>query len=146
MGRPSEYRPEYVEQAEKLSLLGATDIQIADFFGVDESTICRWKHTHPDFCKSIKLAKEIADTQVERSLYNRARGYSVDTVKVFCNKDGEVTQVPVREHFPPDATSLIFWLKNRKPKEWRDKSEVEIPGLNSIAEVIAKARKRAGKT
>jgi hypothetical protein len=42
----------------------------------------------------------------------------------------------------PDTTACIFWLKNRKPKEWRDKSELEVPGLASLADVIAKARKR----
>jgi hypothetical protein len=24
----------------------------------------------------------------------------------------------------PDVTAQIFWLKNRQPKEWRDKVEV----------------------
>lgn len=28
----------------------------------------------------------------------------------------------------PDTTAQIFWLKNRKPKEWRDKQEVEVSG------------------
>lgn len=28
----------------------------------------------------------------------------------------------------PDTTAQIFWLKNRKPNEWRDKQNVEITG------------------
>jgi hypothetical protein len=28
--------------------------------------------------------------------------------------------VPYQEHIPPDVTACIFWLKNRRPKEWRD--------------------------
>lgn len=29
------------------------------------------------------------------------------------------------EHYPPDTTAAIFWLKNRQPAKWRDKKEVE---------------------
>lgn len=121
---------------------GATDADLADEFGVTTQTIKNWRSKYPEFFSAIKLSKMAADNEIERSLYQRAHGYSVDTVKVFCNKDGDVTRVPVREHFPPDPTAMIFWLKNRKPKEWRDKSEVEVPGLSALAEKIAKARSR----
>jgi hypothetical protein len=62
---------------------------------------------------------------VERSLYSRAVGYSFNSEKIFCNKDGEVTRVPIIEHGPPDVTAQIFWLKNRKPTEWRDVQQME---------------------
>ena len=88
------------------------------------------------------MHKPVADARVERSLFERATGYTFESVKIFCNKDGEVTEVPVLEHVPPDPTSMIFWLKNRNPNKWRDKSEVEIPGLSSLADSISKARKR----
>lgn len=129
-GRPTDYRPEFVEQAEKLSLLGATDIQIADFIGVSESTLNRWKHTYPEFCASIKDAKEIADSNVQKSLYRKAMGYEFDSVKIFCNKDGEVVQVPYREIVPPSDTACIFWLKNRKKDDWRDRNETALTGEN----------------
>jgi hypothetical protein len=122
-GRPTDYRPEYVEEAAKLSALGATDAQMADFFGVVISTFYLWRNTHPEFSDAIKLSKQEADKRVEQSLYHRAIGYERDSVKIFCSKDGEITQVPYREYVPPDATSMIFWLKNRKPAEWRDRQE-----------------------
>ena len=46
-GRPTLFKPEYVEQAEKLAVLGATDEEIGDFFGVSARTIYRWKLDHP---------------------------------------------------------------------------------------------------
>jgi hypothetical protein len=61
-----------------------------------------------------------SDNRVERSLYNRAVGYSFQAEKIFCNKDGIVTHVPYIEHVPPDVTVQIFWLKNRDPAHWRD--------------------------
>jgi hypothetical protein len=68
---------------------------------------------------------EESDARVERSLYNRAVGYSFNSEKIFCNKDGEVTRVPIVEHVPPDVTAQIFWLKNRDPARWRDAWQVE---------------------
>jgi DNA-binding XRE family transcriptional regulator len=121
-GRPTDYRPEYAEQAEKLSLMGATDMQMADFFDVSEQTFNAWKHRHPKFLESIKVAKEVADKNVERSLYRKAMGYEFESEKVFCN-DGSVTRVPIREIVPPSDTACIFWLKNRKSAEWRDRHE-----------------------
>jgi hypothetical protein len=42
-GRPSDFLPEYPDQSAKLCRLGATDAEIADFFGKDERTVNRWK-------------------------------------------------------------------------------------------------------
>ncbi|EAX47547.1 conserved hypothetical protein [Thermosinus carboxydivorans Nor1] len=126
-GRPTEYKAEYAEQAYKLCLLGATDKEIADFFGVNEKTLNNWKQKHPDFLQSLKEGKEEADAKVAKSLYHRALGYSHEAVKIM-QYEGEVIQVPYIEHYPPDTTACIFWLKNRQPKLWRDKVEQEITG------------------
>jgi hypothetical protein len=98
---------------------------LALIFGVGEATIDNWKAQHPEFLGSLKHGKEAADARVERSLYQRATGYSFNSEKIFCNKEGEVTRVPIVEHVPPDVTAQIFWLKNRKPSEWRDVQKVE---------------------
>jgi hypothetical protein len=66
-----------------------------------------------------------SDNRVERSLYNRAVGYSFQAEKIFCNKDGIVTHVPYIEHVPPDVTAQIFWLKNRDPAHWRNAWQLE---------------------
>lgn len=125
-GRPSEYREEFVEQAAKLAKLGATDMEVADFFEVDVRTIYRWKSENKKFCQSLKAGKEEADDRVERSLYQRAIGFEHDSVKIFCGKDGDVTQVPFREYVVPDTTAGIFWLKNRRSQEWRDKQDIDL--------------------
>lgn len=126
-GRPSEFKSELVEQAERLCLLGATDDEIADFFGVHRSTIYRWKLEHPEFCDAIKSAKNVADERVERSLYQKATGYNVTEeqavrIKVERYKE-EVEVVEVEKHVPADTTAAIFWLKNRRREAWRDITE-----------------------
>lgn len=136
-GRPTEYEPEFAEQAEKLCLLGATDDELADFFKVHRSTIYRWKHTYDDFCDAIKSGKEKADERVERSLYQKATGYNYREeqaikVKVEQHKE-EVEVVEVEKHSPADTTAAIFWLKNRRKHEWRDKHDHELSGPNGGA-------------
>jgi len=100
--------------------LGATDKDIAEACGVTEQTINNYKQSHPDFFESLKSWKEIADGKVERSLYQRAIGYSHTETKAF-NQQGEIITADILKHYPPDPTSCIFWLKNRMPAEWREK-------------------------
>ncbi len=128
-GRPTAYKAEYAEQAAKLCNIGATDQEMADFFEVDVRTIYRWKHSHEDFCQAIKSAKDIADERVERSLYQRAIGYEQEEVKIFmpANADKPV-YAPFRAKVAPDTAAAIFWLKNRRKDEWRDKQEHEHTG------------------
>jgi len=126
-GRPTKYKAEYAEQAKKLCELGATDRQLADFFEVSESTLNLWKIDNKEFSESLKLGKEAPDALVERSLFQRAMGYSheEDDIRVV---NGELVITPIIKHYPPDSTSLIFWLKNRKKDDWRDKQEIEQSG------------------
>lgn len=135
-GRPTEYRPEYCTQVEKLCKLGATDKEIADFFEVTEQTINNWKSEHDEFFESIKKGKIIADANVADRLYQRAMGYTHDAVKIFPSggeaedKEGNKVKgpliVPYQEHYPPDTVAAIFWLKNRQKDKWRDKQEVDV--------------------
>lgn len=125
-GRPSLYEPAFAEQARKICELGATDQEIADFFEVDVRTIYRWKHDHGEFCQALKTGKEIADERVERSLYQKAIGYEQDEVKIFMPAGAsEPVYAPFRAKIAPDTTAAIFWLKNRRGADWRDKTEIQ---------------------
>lgn len=120
-GRPTRYRKEYAEQARKLCLLGYTDKELADFFQVQESTINNWKKAHPEFLESLKDGKDIVDSDIVKSLYNRAKGMKVQEEKMV---DGEV--ISLEKEIPPDPTSMIFWLKNRQPAKFRDKQDINL--------------------
>lgn len=124
LGRPTKYREEFVPQAQKLCQLGATDQEIADFFEVEVRTIYRWKAEHDDFCQALKAGKEVADERVERSLFQKAIGYEQEEVKIFMPSGSEnPVYAPFRAKLAPDTTAAIFWLKNRRPDLWRDKTE-----------------------
>lgn len=142
MARPTKYKPEYAEQARKLcDTMAATDFELATFFGVTLSTLYLWKLKHPDFSDSIKLGKEPANRRVEKTLFERAMGYSQTETDIRV-VGGKIVKTEVVRHYPPDPTSMIFWLKNRANKEWSDKQEVELDVKHGLAERLAAARLR----
>lgn len=122
VGRPSRYKEEFSDQARKLCRLGATDKELAEFFGVAVSTLNLWKKNHPQFSESLKEGKALADAEVADKLFQRATGYSHPDVHIS-NYQGVITITPLVKHYPPDPTSMIFWLKNRRPDLWRDKPD-----------------------
>lgn len=128
-GRRTKYQGEATcEKCRLLCLKGATDEMLALALDIEPSTLYKWKLDFPEFSEALKGAKTDYDAQVEEALFKRALGYSHPAVKIFCDKDGCVTEAPYTERFPPDATSMIFWLKNRQPARWREKQEVEHSG------------------
>lgn len=127
VGRPTRYKAEYAEQARKLCLLGATDIELANFFGISTRTLDVWKKSHPEFVSSIKGGKDIADAEVAEKLFQRALGYSHKAVKIMA-VDKCVVREEYIEHYPPDTQAASLWLRNRQPKKWRDKQDVEHSG------------------
>lgn len=135
-GRPSKFKAEFVGQAIKLAALGATDRDIADFFAVDERTLYRWKHENEEFCQALKVGKDEADARVEQSLYRRAVGYAQDDIH-FSSYEGVVTQTAYVKLTPPDTTAAIFWLKNRRPGEWRDVSRLDLNAKHELSEDMA---------
>lgn len=124
-GRPTKYKQEYTRIAKKMCELGATDFDVVQALGVSRSTFYKWRHEHGEFSDALKAGKACADERVEMSLYRKAVGYEHEAVKIFQFQGQEVV-VPYTEIQHPDTTAAIFWLKNRKPEEWRDKKEISV--------------------
>ena len=121
---------------------GLTDEQIAGNMGIKRQTLYDWKKKYPVFSDALKRGKEIIDRQVENSLLKRALGYEYDEVTTTTYPDGGEETKRVTKHVVPDTTAQIFWLKNRKPDDWRDKKDVNLSGDIGIAETLKKARER----
>lgn len=103
---------------------GLTDEQIAHNIGINVATLYRWKDKHGQICEALKRGKEVIDRQAENALLKAALGYEYHEDAM--TKDGDVKSLKKVAH--PNTTALIFWLKNRKPKEWRDKQDIEHSG------------------
>lgn len=113
---------------------GLTDEQIAANIGISRSTLNEWKNKYSDISDTLKRGKEVVDIQVENALLKRALGYTYKEVtreKVFNPETGQYELMPTKEvtkEVVPDTTAQIFWLKNRRPEQWRDKRDVSVEG------------------
>ena len=104
---------------------GLTLEQIANNCGVADSTFREWKSRYPAIAAALKISKELADIEVENALYKRATGYDYTETAIVDGPKGR-TETVTHKRMAPDVTAQIFWLKNRKPYEWRDrKNEIE---------------------
>lgn len=124
-GRPSGYRAEYAVSVGQWCKEGLTDQEIANRLQISIQTFHNWKHQHPEFLEALKTGKAVADERVERSLFHRAVGYTFESEEIFQHK-GKIIRAKVMKHVPPDTTSMIFWLKNRRKEAWRDVQSHEI--------------------
>ena len=124
---------------------GLTDEQISKNLGIAYSTFREYVKKYSALSAALKRGKEIVDVEVENALLKRALGYKYDEVTKELIEDKEtgiseskVTKVVTKEVIP-DTTAQIFWLKNRKPEEWRDKKEVKHDGnINNPYENLTK--------
>lgn len=107
-------------------MLGATDDDMANFFGVSKQTLNKWKKDYPEFLDSLKKGKAIADSNVASKLYNRAIGYDFEETHTVRKNGLVVGEKHIKKHQPADTTAAIFWLKNRQPQLWRDRKELQI--------------------
>ncbi|MEB7723398.1 transposase [Mammaliicoccus fleurettii] len=128
-----------LEEIEAWCRDGLIDEDISKLLGVAYSTFKEYKKNKPALLDALKRNKAIADIRVEESLYNKATSKTIKKMvpiklKRTYVEDGYVLaeeyieMVEVEEEIPPDTTAMIFWLKNRKPTEWRDKRDVEHSG------------------
>src|SRR5215212_3772494 len=98
-GRSTLYKPDFAAQAEVVA--------------------------RDEFRQALKAGQDAADDRVERTLYQKALGFTKEVVKPMMGKNG-IELVRYTETVDPDTTSIIFWLKNRKPEEWRDKTQTKL--------------------
>ena len=119
---------------------GLTDEQIAEKMGISHDTLYRYKKKYSEFSEALKRGKQVVDREVENVLLKRALGYEYDEVKrerITDPETGEsqivVTEVKTKE-VKTDPTSIIFWLKNRKPGTWRDTKDIN---MNATTEDIS---------
>lgn len=106
---------------------GLTDEQIAHNMGITPSTLYAWKEKYSEISEALKKGKEIVDIEVENALLKRAKGFEYTETKIEeSKKDGRKVTL-IKRFVPPETAAAIFWLKNRKPEQWREK-QLEVHG------------------
>lgn len=132
------WKEDYVRHAFFLSLMGATDTQMAQCWGVSTRIVEKWKREKPEFLASIKKGKMTADAKVSHSLYLAAIGYSHPDEVIMANKIREFDpetgklvreyteplRVKTTKNYPPNVTAAIKWLQARQPEVWGHKVQI----------------------
>ena len=113
--------PEGLLKIEGWARDGLTDEQIAKNIGIRAATLYDWKNRFPDISEALKRGKEIVDRQVENALLKRALGYEYEEVKEKYEGGVLTERTVTKKEVVADTTAQIFWLKNRKSQQWRDK-------------------------
>jgi hypothetical protein len=127
MGRPTKFNGRKQRKILELAEQGKTDLEISELMGICPATLNNWKLRYPDFLESLKDCKLNADAIVEASLFKRAIGHTYIKKMAGLSFGRVIERYSLETYVPPDTTAAIFWLKNRKPKEWRDAHTIETP-------------------
>lgn len=101
---------------------GLTDEQIANNLGIATSTFYEYKKNYVEFSETLKKGKEIVDYEVENALLKSALSGNV--------------------------TAQIYWLNNRKPRQWRNKrndEENSSENLNKVEQLLNKIKEESNK-
>ena len=131
VGRKKKYKESFPQQALELAEKGLTDKEISKQLGISTTVFYEYKNEIPEFAEALKKGKEPADDNVENALYIRAVGYDYEEQVTEVRISEDNTQHPsvvrtLKKHMPGDVTAQIYWLKNRRPKEWRDARNIEL--------------------
>lgn len=131
-GPKSKFNDKVRETFLRLIKEGKTEDEIADIVGVCRKTLNNWKGEHPELLYAVREARQTADELVEASLYRRALGYSHPETKLFAHEGIVFSKEEVTKHYPPDTTAAMFWLRNRQPKRWKEKTESDVTVNNNV--------------
>lgn len=110
IGRPTDYKPEYCQQAIELGKQGKSWTQIAASFDVSRSTLYLWKDSHPEFSDALDAARSYAQAWWE---------------------DIGQTQMVA----PVPGFSANLWAKqvsSRFAEDYTDKTKQEVSGGTSL--------------
>ena len=136
-GQPTLYKPEYCGLAHNYCLLGATNADLATFFEVTRRTVDNWIARHRDFAEAVRSGRVLADARVARCLYDRAVGWQHTAERTVMHR-GEARTLKDVVRYPPDTQACIFWLRDRRPDMWRERTGTASDGsIDLVAELDA---------
>lgn len=128
---------------------GLHDGEIAAILGLQIKQYYQLKHKHQDLRDALIAAREVMDAKIELALCKRAMGYEYEEIKRSTSTDGSKTWETTHKTtkaMAPDVTAQVFWLKNRRPSDWRDVQRIEMVDINDAlrqAQQLDQADKRA---
>lgn len=104
---------------------GITDADLSKTFGISVDTFKKFLKNNPDILVAIKEDKEKCTDKVELALYTQAIGYEhYETKSSYNSVLDKWVDHQVLVYHPPNIAACIFWLKNKRPDQWRDLQQI----------------------
>ena len=119
---------QWLERITQMARNGLSMDQIAKNCGVAKQTLYKYARLSKELNDAIDNGRACADFEVENALYKNATGFYID--EEYADSDGNVKTY--KKYVPPNVVAQIFWLKNRKPKQWREKQEIELEAKERV--------------
>lgn len=120
-----------------------TDEELAAAMNISVSTFYDWLKKHPAIGKAVEDGRSeedaaAANREVKTALFKKAVGYNVRLEKTFklrrvkYDKTGKRTEEKEElvtafdeVHVPADVGAQKFWLTNRDPDNWKNRTELD---------------------
>ena len=125
IGRPSEYKQEFIQIALDLMEQGASIVEVCAEIGIDRVTLYDWINIEsdrykPEFSNTIKLGKQRCQAWWEK----KGRDYLIEESEMN-------VQTGTSKSKRLNTTAWIFNMKNRFKDDWSDtqKQEVEVKNM-----------------
>ncbi len=120
---------------------GLSITQICTNLGVHTKYWYKAIDASDEFARISTRTKDVVDREVENALYKRAMGYEYDEVTEEYEAGFLTKKKIVHKYQAPDIAAQIFWLKNKKSSDWKDKREVDNTlALNKLDEVLGQIK------
>ncbi len=118
----SAYHPGFDRRATDYCMLGATNEELAQLFGVSVSANQKWLVARPSFARAVRKGREEADARVARSMFRAATGLKLKEVRTRLGENGQVLEKTetIKEQ-APNVNAGTLWLTNRRSDRWRDR-------------------------
>ena len=110
-GQPTKYKPEYCQKLKDHMARGFSFLSFAAEVGVHTDTLYEWQRQNIEFSEAIKEGDVLSRRALEAIMVGNATG------KIKGN-----------------PACAIFLLKNRFPREWKDRQEISVEVIPQVSD------------
>ncbi len=131
MGRKSKYESCVKPKLETITGWardGLTEEQICKNLNVGVTAFNDYKKKYEELIEALKRGRDDAVYEVENALFKSACGFYYTEEEI--TKSGQIVQLT--KYAKPNTSAQIFFLKNKRPDEWKDKREYQAEVTTSV--------------
>lgn len=132
---PLAFSSAIAKRVKEFAMLGADNDTIAGFIGVPLPTFERWLVDNPKMRRALSDGRENGGVRMVRALVQRGVGFRAKAQKVVM-VDGKPQVVEYKEYYPPDVQAQRYYLNNKHPKQWQERTGPEAGAVLDLAALV----------